>query len=150
MTPPGPKSRRRRLVRNAVSLPLFVTATVVGYGCPESASTCGDGIVEGAEECDDAELNDDAGQCKTDCTLQVCGDGHVGPGERCDPAAEDAQVECTDACILATCGDGIVAGAETCDDPQNPDCNSACRLIGVRPGSGPGRRPRLFLRPRSG
>ena len=39
---------------------------------------CGNGEVEGLEECDEGEDNSDtvADACRTDCTLARCGDGH--------------------------------------------------------------------------
>ena len=49
-------------------------------------STCGNGTVEGAEECDDGEANsdDEADACRTTCLLPRCGDLVVDSGETCD------------------------------------------------------------------
>lgn len=49
-------------------------------------STCGDGAVEGAEECDDGEANsdDEPDACRTTCLLPRCGDLVVDSGETCD------------------------------------------------------------------
>lgn len=48
------------------------------------AAECGDGIVEGDEECDDGGI--DTPTCDFDCTSAVCGDGHINTaaGEACD------------------------------------------------------------------
>jgi cysteine-rich repeat protein len=47
-------------------------------------STCGNGIVEATEQCDDANT-DDTDACRQDCRLARCGDGVVQAGvETCD------------------------------------------------------------------
>ncbi len=47
-----------------------------------AAAECGDGTLQGGEECDDG--NDvDADGCESDCTLPRCGNGIVDPGEVC-------------------------------------------------------------------
>ncbi|MEL6180599.1 MAG: DUF4215 domain-containing protein [Myxococcota bacterium] len=84
-------------------------------GCAEDRileiePVCGNGFREGDEDCD----NSSAG-CSDTCTAVT---GYA----------------CADNICETVCGDGIVAGEETCDDTDNPDCNSACRLVGVRPG----------------
>ena len=76
--------------------------------------SCGDGIVEGAETCDD---------------------GNAQPGDGC---SDTCQVEtgwlCTGApslCRETLCGDGIVEGTETCDDGNLDDgdgCSSLCAV----------------------
>lgn len=68
-------------------------------GTLEPPATCGNGIREGAEACDAADLGGatcealglDGGtpHCRHDCTLDVtaclgCGNGYVEPGEECD------------------------------------------------------------------
>jgi hypothetical protein len=48
---------------------------------------CGDGVVGGAEECDDGPLNGTlASDCSIDCTFAVCGNGVIdgNRGEQCD------------------------------------------------------------------
>lgn len=46
--------------------------------------TCGNGVLEGAEECDDGNLTDGDG-CEADCTFSpVCGDGILEGLEECD------------------------------------------------------------------
>lgn len=101
-------------------------------GSGGSAPTCGNGKVEGDEQCDDGDANSDTGACKTDCTPASCGDGFVGPGEECDPSAASSDTEsCTPSCKNAVCGDGLIlSGVEECDDgPDNSDtgaCKSDC------------------------
>ena len=78
---------------------------------PDADPVCGNGVVEGSEECDDGNQNDgkstsklskfsatgmkrplilsfhfcfSGDACTNQCTIAVCGDGIVGPGEQCD------------------------------------------------------------------
>ena len=73
---------------------------------------CGNGIVEGDEQCDDGNRND-ADACRNDCTNAVCGDGVVATslGEECDDGNTVPNDGCTDCKIDgAMCGaDGITA-----------------------------------------
>ncbi len=71
-----------------------------------AVATCGDGIVEGDEFCDDAELNGEYGHCAQDC---------AAPGDHC--------------------GDGQRNGQEACDDGNNVSgdgCSAECFLPGTR------------------
>ena len=38
---------------------------------------CGNGKIEGLEECDDGEYNNDLGECTLACQEHACGDGHI-------------------------------------------------------------------------
>jgi cysteine-rich repeat protein len=73
---------------------------------------CGNGIVEGDEQCDDGNRND-ADACRNDCTNGVCGDGVVATslGEECDDGNTVPNDGCTDCKIDgATCGaNGVTA-----------------------------------------
>lgn len=62
---------------------------------------CGDGTVEGDEECDDFN-DDDTDECTNACTLPACGDGIVSPGagEDCDVANTPGDEICTAECQL--------------------------------------------------
>lgn len=107
--------------------------------------TCGDGIQEGGEECDDGNKVDGDG-CSANCTLELgytcvgsvcesyCGNGRIGGDEECDDGnlgdydgcSSDCKVEegwnCTTDPETGTsvcesfCGDGIIAANEDCDD----------------------------------
>ncbi|MBN1653115.1 MAG: hypothetical protein JXA30_04995, partial [Deltaproteobacteria bacterium] len=70
--------------------------------CPPPPSVCGDGVVEGIEECDDI---GESATCDVDCTLVACGDGtaNATAGEQCDTAG--ASATCDADCTLAVCGD---------------------------------------------
>ena len=100
-------------------------AELGGTAC--GASPCGDGIVAGAEECDDGAANDDSlyGGCTTLCTYGgYCGDGVVNGPEACDLGmASNVGIYgepsgCTAGCVAAHfCGDGLI-------DPQFEQCDA--------------------------
>ncbi len=131
------------------------TTTSEGPQDSESSSSegpmgvCGDGMVEGDEECDEAvetatcdddctfadcgdeivneaagEVCDEGGEsfsCDSDCTLPVCGDGITNEShdEVCDGGGPTST--CDDDCTLPLCGDGNqnLAALESCDDGNN-------------------------------
>ncbi len=144
-------ARRRRLSPVVVGACLALVA--LGAGCTERAPmppvgpTCGDGLVEGGEACDDG--NDAASDgCTILCLVEpewecmgspsvcmrrmvgpTCGDRMVGAGEACDDGA--ATAECDADCSLVACGDGTVNAAadEECDDGNAVDgdgCTARC------------------------
>jgi cysteine-rich repeat protein len=102
------------------------------------AATCGNGITEPGEQCDDGNTTDGDG-CEHDCKLPTCGNGIVDAGEECD----DGNIDNTDGCIFpckhAVCGDGYVeAGVEECDDGNavaGDGCTS-CQFDRVACGAG--------------
>lgn len=80
---------------------------------------CGNGIVEGDEECDSIPLSE-TGACLPGCTLNVCGDGFVHSGvEACDQGQQNGMygAMCTELCEVggAYCGDDII-------QPDYEDC----------------------------
>jgi cysteine-rich repeat protein len=91
-----------------------------------AASMCGDGVVNGAEQCDDGNM-DDTDACPSTCLPAACGDGFTQAGvEQCDDANQDNTDACLATCVLAACGDTYVqAGVEDCDD-ANQDNTDAC------------------------
>ncbi len=100
---------------------------------------CGDGVVDGAEQCDRGAENSNEGTCTLFCALAMCGDGFVAADEeQCDDGVDnkdkpDGMGGCsTDCLLLATCGDGVLdSESEDCDDGNLDDgdgCPSTCRL----------------------
>jgi cysteine-rich repeat protein len=90
------------------------------------APVCGNGAVEGTEECDDANAsNTDA--CLSSCVSATCGDGYTRAGvEQCDDANASNTDACLNSCASASCGDGFTrAGVEQCDD-ANASNTDAC------------------------
>ena len=96
---------------------------------------CGDGVLDGTEECDGTEFGDatcadfdfafGALACDDACridtsgcgTLGACGDGTVDDGEECDDGNNSDGDGCAFDCVTEYCGDGIVHTAldEDCD-----------------------------------
>jgi cysteine-rich repeat protein len=94
-------------------------------------ASCGNGVVEATEDCDDDNLFDGDG-CDTNCTLTGCGNGIVTDGETCDDGNRRDDDRCSNLCEVSICGDGIVReGVEECDDgnASNTDaCLDDCKL----------------------
>lgn len=114
-----------------------------------AAAVCGNGEVEGDEECDDGDLNPRNGctpLCELSCTIdEDCDDLNDCNGiETCteDNACDDSDEPLEDGeacgdskscwkglCVDDVCGDGKVTEGEKCDDgDRDPDngCNADC------------------------
>lgn len=143
--------------------PTLTATTTVDSSSSSSSSgsepeVCGDGLVVGAEDCDDANLDPGDG-CSDACEVEpgfectgepslcvtVCGDGVVSPGEACDDAngvpndgcsgcAVDPGYQCAgepSVCLAAGCGDGVLQGGEGCDDGGvlgGDGCSASCAV----------------------
>ena len=106
--------------------------------CTALGPRCGDGMMNGNEQCDDANgSNTDA--CLNTCMAATCGDGFVRAGsEQCDDGNQFNTDACTNQCMTATCGDGYVrAGTEACDD-GNQSNTDACLTTCVAASCGDG------------
>jgi cysteine-rich repeat protein len=82
---------------------------------------CGNGLLEGAEKCDDGNANAGDG-CSDTCTLE--------PGFSCETAGQ--------ACGAPVCGDGVVSSGESCEDGNQADtdgCSATCLVEIPAPGS---------------
>ena len=108
-------------------------ACVAGF-CVD-AGVCGNGILEGAETCDDG--NQIAGDgCDAACQIEVpapvCGNGILEEGEECDDGNVVGGDGCGPTCRRgggAVCGNGRVEMGEQCDDGNvvNGDgCSANC------------------------
>jgi cysteine-rich repeat protein len=109
---------------------------------------CGDGIVSGAEECDEGPRNlatvDPVlgyGHCLASCQWgDRCGDGLVNGSEECDEGANDGSyMTCNRDCTLAPrCGDGVIQTeyGEECEPkgPDDRDCVSCHKTAGCGDG----------------
>ncbi|MEN0064114.1 MAG: FG-GAP-like repeat-containing protein [Myxococcota bacterium] len=94
-------------------------------GIPES---CGDGVIDEGEECDD---RGESASCDDDCTFPECGDGvlNASAGEACDDGGNSPA--CDEDCTLAECGDGLAnpAAGEDCDDTEaSATCDDDCTV----------------------
>jgi cysteine-rich repeat protein len=99
------------------------------------ASYCGNGVVEGSEQCDGG------GSCQADCTVApTCGDGTISAGEQCDDGNMVNNDGCSSSCTVepyyqcsgavpnvctkqeAICNDGIDNDNDGLIDAADPDC----------------------------
>jgi cysteine-rich repeat protein len=101
-------------------------------GCDQP--TCGNGVVETGEACDDGNTTSGDG-CSSTCQVEehtcVCGNGVVETGETCDDGNTTNGDGCSSTCQieLPVCGNGIVETGETCDDGNTTSgdgCSSVC------------------------
>lgn len=93
-------------------------------------STCGNGVIEGLEQCDDGNTTSGDG-CDATCADEYCGDGVVQPNEECDDGNKISGDGCDVLCNLEVCGNGIVDAGEECDDGNltNGDgCDALCQF----------------------
>jgi len=90
------------------------------------AASCGDGVVDPGEGCDDGAGNGAGNACTPTCEPASCGDGFVQVGvEACDDGNQVDGDDCTASCEAPRCGDGIVSNGEACDDGDD-DNSDAC------------------------
>ncbi len=95
-------------------------------------ATCGNGVVEGSEECDGG-----AG-CDATChRIPVCGDGFVDPPEQCDDGNTVSGDGCSSTCMLereTRCNDGVDDDGNGLVDCADPACAFACSAFTCDPG----------------
>ncbi len=96
--------------------------------------TCGNGVIEAGEACDDGNAQNGDG-CSSGCAVElpVCGNGRVEAGETCDDGnaqnGDGCSVTCTTEPPSPVCGNGVVESGELCDDGNlvtGDGCNAAC------------------------
>lgn len=135
-------------IRNAspdavLQAPTYVQSTVSARVYPGSAgitipaapvtSICGNGVIEGSEQCDDGNTTGGDG-CSAVCQnelIAVCGDGNQQGAEQCDDGNTSNGDGCSSTCFIETvaCGNGFVESGEACDDGNTTDagvCNATC------------------------
>jgi cysteine-rich repeat protein len=91
---------------------------------------CGDGALEGDEECDDGNALSRDG-CSPSCEEEICGDAVVNQeSEECDDGNTTAADGCSSTCQKEVCGDAVVnQTSEECDDGNTAardGCSSTC------------------------
>jgi cysteine-rich repeat protein len=103
--------------------------------CFWALASCGDGVLDPGEECDDG--SDNAAtrdHCRLGCLLPGCGDGVLDSGEVCDPPeglSGDEPNACRPNCRPAWCGDRVhdSANQEECDaGGDSAECDRDCTL----------------------
>ena len=105
-------------------------------------ATCGNGKIDGNEQCDNGAGNGTAGNaCDSHCR-NTCGNGVKDTGETCDNGVNDGSYGgCTKLCQVAGyCGDGTKNGPEACDNGAGNQpvstayganiCTTACTFAG--------------------
>ena len=106
-------------------------------GTTQASDTCGDGVLDPGEGCDEGADNSSFAACTKACQPNVCGDGNVHLGvETCDEGDENVDTGyCRSDCQLGTCGDGyLFAGIEACDAGEANDpgkygyCDEKCTI----------------------
>ncbi len=104
-----------------------------------SNASCGDGVIDSPELCDDGSANSDteADACRSDCQPAYCGDDVIDASELCDDGAGNSDTladACRSDCQPAYCGDDVMDASELCDDGNNTDgdgCSSTCQIEGA-------------------
>jgi cysteine-rich repeat protein len=100
-------------------------------------TSCGNGLVEPGEQCEDGNILDGDG-CDSNCTLTGCGNGVVTAGEQCDDGNLIAGDGCSSSCQNeGVCGNGVLEVLEWCDDGNLADgdgCDSNCTMTGCGNG----------------
>jgi hypothetical protein len=83
-------------------------------------ANCGNGRIDGAEQCDDGDDNSDSepDACRVNCARPRCGDSVVDFEEGCDDGQENSDFRkdaCRSDCRQAYCGDALIDTGEVCD-----------------------------------
>jgi len=120
--------------------PWGTSTTGDGDGSADASSggpTCGNGILEDGELCDDGNA-DDSDACTTSCVPAKCGDGVLQVPEECDEGVDNGPgMACTIVCKINVCGDGDRGPDEPCDDGNMDDtdaCTSLCQVAACGDG----------------
>jgi cysteine-rich repeat protein len=96
--------------------------------------TCGDGVVEPGEECDDGNTASCDG-CNRLCEPEGCGNNVRECLEECDDGNTSTCDGCTPTCLTEACGNHRVDCGEECDEgDQNGLPSSGCLADLCRPG----------------
>ncbi|MDY0000449.1 MAG: hypothetical protein RBU30_04045 [Polyangia bacterium] len=149
--------RRSQSIARASGLAALLAAFLGQSSCLvsfSSGASCGDGLLDPGEECDDGPGNSDTGAdaCRTDCTRARCGDGVVDNLEDCDgsnlagatcasvlPGLVGGALGCDERCRFVLtgcngCGNGYVEPGEVCDG-TDLDAQSCQTFAGLAHGS---------------
>ncbi len=94
--------------------------------------TCGNGITDPFEQCDDGNTAD-GDSCSGACATTLCGNGTLDAGEECDDGNIRSGDGCSETCRREVCGDGIVqpTNKEECDDgnlTSGDGCSASCLI----------------------
>ncbi len=120
-----------------------------GIVCPEDTicaaaqavclvSSCGNGIPDPGEQCDDGNIID-GDRCSSLCRTETCGNGIQDVGEECDPAPGNTEAGdgCSPTCTIEICGNGRTDFGEACDDGDEKN-GDGCSGMSVEFSDGQG------------
>ena len=103
----------------------------------EPANTCGNGVLEGAEVCDDGNVATGDG-CDPQCLLEV-GAGPCTDDAQCSNGICNTMAETPVCASPIGCGNGVLNVDEVCDDgnlKRGDGCSQSCTLENVWRGGG--------------
>ncbi|MFZ5469794.1 MAG: DUF4215 domain-containing protein [Myxococcota bacterium] len=123
-------------------------AATLAASCSPPRTACGNGKLEGSEQCDDGNATDGDG-CESDCTptpdASVCGNAVQEGSEQCDDGNATGGDGCEKDCTLSVgprCGNGAPEGSEQCDDGNatpgdgcENDCTFTAGSVRTCPGA---------------
>ncbi len=110
---------------------LLLAVVLIAGGCgDDDATTCGDGVLDPSEQCDDGNRVSGDG-CSADCLSEAfCGNSVVEIGEECDDGNDRGGDGCNSVCQLEVgCGNGRLDYGEECDDDNlvsGDGCSETC------------------------
>ncbi len=119
----------------------------LAFGACTTTQYCGDGIVNGPEQCDDNNTNSGDG-CSATCTTEViivpvCGNGVIESGEQCDDNNSNNDDSCNNLCknvniiLVKTSGFQPLFDGETNSYLSSVEyCNSVVSGTGIRSSYG--------------
>ncbi|MCA9376357.1 DUF4215 domain-containing protein, partial [Candidatus Dojkabacteria bacterium] len=113
--------------------------------CRVNCTYCGDGELNGDEQCDDGNDNDDDA-CRNDCSLPSCGDGVIDDGEECDDGAKNGGDTCTIDCKLPAPSDWSIVknGTPTCTTGKELTAQILYKITVKNNGTGSGEIDRVI------
>ena len=134
----------------ALSLTALAVVVVLTYAKVSAvpiADICGNGLLEGTEQCDDGNLLSGDGCsaiCEIEVPVSICGNAVIEAGEACDDGntvtetcvyGETACTVCDATCqsvpgVIPYCGDNLMTTPEQCDDGNKisgDGCSCTCK-----------------------
>jgi fibro-slime domain-containing protein len=135
-----------------------------GIDIGNAAMTCGNGMLDPGEKCDDGNKTPGDG-CTPLCQIEngwvcptvgspcmrnaICGDGKLTAPEGCDDGNTTSGDGCSSTCTVETgwrcpvpgrpcipiCGDGVIEGTETCDDSNTTNGDGCSSTCQKEPGA---------------
>jgi cysteine-rich repeat protein len=103
-----------------------VNGAAVDIGADERTE-CGDGVIDGSEECDDSNLIDGDG-CDSNCSTTACGNTILTAGEQCDDGNLADGDCCSSGCLFESLG-------ASCDDNEICSLTDECDGAGICVGT---------------